>query len=254
MNKGLLLSVMLIAVIVISGCAYFGAKDTLPIIKEKENVKEKTEIKTSCGDDNICTKDIFNELTGKCEYETILNCCGNNKCEDGERCEAGAIQTACINDCGRLCSSYLIVHATEDAETTEENTYICGSEEGCTKIGDNKFKITKSGAKVTTKISNVGETSSDIITSSLLCKTDVTSVRDGEEMEGIMFKDYFTDDDTKNTFNNVNPIQSTSDNFVFYNLKFTATTIPNTDVTCDITLNSDEFENKQSVQLMFVGS
>ena len=252
MNKSLLLSLILVAVVVISGCAYFGSDDTATLPQDKDKKEEKTEIKTTCGDDNLCTKDIFNELTGSCEYETIANCCGNDKCEDEERCEPGLIQTACIDDCGRLCPAYLIAHITEDAEATEENTFVCGVEEGCTKVEDNKFKITKSGARVTTKISNIGETSSDTITSILLCKTDITSVRDGEEIEGVTFKDYFTDDDTKNTFSNVNPLQSANDNFVFYNLKFTADTIPNVDIICDVVITSDEFENKQSIELMFV--
>src|SRR3989344_2914839 len=205
MNKSLLLSLILVAVVVISGCAYFGSDDTATSPQDKDKKEEKTEI-----------------------------------------------QTACIDDCGRLCPAYLIAHITEDAEATEENTFVCGVEEGCTKVEDNKFKITKSGARVTTKISNIGETSSDTITSILLCKTDITSVRDGEEIEGVTFKDYFTDDDTKNTFSNVNPLQSASDNFVFYNLKFTADTIPNVDIICDVVITSDEFENKQSIELMFV--
>src|SRR3990167_8169761 len=134
MNKNLLLFLILVAVVVISGCAYFGSDDTATLPQDKDKKEEKTEIKTTCG---------------------------NDKCEDGERCEPGSIQTACIDDCGRLCPAYLIAHITEDAEATEENTFVCGVEEGCTKVEDNKFKITKSGARVTTKISNIGETSSD---------------------------------------------------------------------------------------------
>ena len=49
MNKSLLLSLILVAVVVISGCAYFGSDDTATSPQDKDKKEEKTEIKTTCG-------------------------------------------------------------------------------------------------------------------------------------------------------------------------------------------------------------
>src|SRR3989344_3596628 len=70
----------------------------------------------------------------------VVGSCGNNICEENERCNFETHQTVCKEDCSLLCPGFLVAHKTEEGRTEEDFTYSCFGE-GCEKIDEKDFNI-----------------------------------------------------------------------------------------------------------------
>lgn len=207
---------------------------------------EEPTTKSTCDDGNPCTKDTFNELTKECEHETISNCCGNDICESGERCNEETHKTNCVEDCGKTCPAYLIVSKEEGAKEQDVFAMSCGENENCEQTDINKFRITGSSS-VKTIVSNIGETSSDLVYSSFLCWSgEEQAMEDSDNIYGIVFEDYFNDNE-----DSVKHIDA--DDFATYYLSFdTENKEQSALVNCKIFIRSTDFKAEQDFTLSFV--
>ncbi len=250
----ILLVVLLTLVILFSGCIGGNGDEDKGISSDKTTAgAEKTVVKASCDDGNACTTDVFNELTGDCEHKMANNCCGNDKCEAGERCDYATYKTVCAEDCALTCPAHLIANKPGD-ETQTENTYVCGSSVTCELTGENSFKISGVGkTTITTTVTNMGERASDVIDSKFYCDYGFGQAKfDSEKVNGIEFWDYFETKE-QDKFETLNALQSGS-NSVGYILDIDMANKINTraDVTCRIVLDSADFSNTQTLKLKFV--
>jgi len=214
---GLVIAILFIALVLFSGCLEKSEEaesgETPQAQIEIGEPEEKTEVKSSCDDDNICTIDTFNELTNDCEYETKDNCCGNELCEDGERCNEDTHVTDCIEDCGRTCPAFLIVHKEDGATESDIFAMSCG-DDNCQKTDENAFTITDDSS-ITTTISNIGEKSSAKVMSTFICGAGTKqAIADGKNIYGVIFEDHFNED--QNELPYINPIQSVSSSATYY--------------------------------------
>lgn len=215
---------------------------------EPTQVEGEPTTKSTCDDGNPCTKDVYNELTNECEHTATKNCCGNDICESGERCDEESHLTVCVEDCTRTCPPFLVVHKTESGKETDVFAMSCGGS-GCQQTDENKFRITDS-SKVKTMITNIGERSSSDIRSNFMCWSgDEQAIVDGRKVKGVVFEDYFNDN--QNELRYINPVQSEGNSATYY-LSF------NTDemsgpflANCKIFIRSIDFEQEQAFTLSF---
>ncbi len=152
----------------------------------------------NCDDSNDCTIDSFNPSTNSCVREIKQNCCGNSKCELDERdCNFNTYETKCGKDCGLSCPPKLIVHQSKETKTEDKFSFVC-ADANCEKTGDNNFRMKKYAA-VQTVITNIGEQSTDVITSSFSCQIGSTKIalNDNDNYNGIIFKDFFNEREDK---------------------------------------------------------
>ncbi|MBD3263157.1 hypothetical protein GF374_02140 [Candidatus Woesearchaeota archaeon] len=243
--------VLMVFIVLASGC--FGGTEEAggEISGEATDVleAEQTETKVSCNDDNICTKDTFNELTKQCEYETIKNCCGNGMCEPGERCNEETHQTNCIKDCSRTCSEYLVVHKSENDVNEEDIFTLDCVSDNCRKVNDYTFRIT-GNSKLQIFITNIGEQASTNVHSNFVCSAgSEQAIEDEESVKGVVFKDYFNDGEETIS---INAIQSI-DNSATYYFDLNTTNIEETyTANCKVYIKSNELDFKQKLNLIFV--
>ncbi len=185
--KKALISLVILSLFVIAACT----------TKTETPNNDQTQIKTDCSDSNECTIDSFNELTKECEHVTKENCCGNNICEPSEReCDFSTYQTKCIKDCNAICPAKVVVN--NDATTNQHEFPFKCSDSNCKQIANNEFEITGLSSIQTTLV-NIGEISSSAITSNFDCKKDISLLAnaDGDSFKGIIFKDYFNNNEEK---------------------------------------------------------
>lgn len=246
----ILIATLLIAIILFSGCAKQSENTGTSTEKEATPATpaEKEVVKTNCDDNNPCTTDIYNELTNQCEHEVKETCCGNGKCETGERCNEATHKTDCVADCGRTCPAFLVISSTEGAAESEVSALQC-SGDNCEKIDANSFRITGNSA-ISTNIFNLGEYASSTITSNFYCSGDgVSATKDRQGIRGVIFKDYFD--------NNLESLSSLSGahtefNSGTYYMNFNTTDIEKDfDATCKIYIQETDFKNTQSIKLSF---
>lgn len=246
-----------VAIFLVSGCAgKEKAAETGTSLPSTTEPKTQETVKTTCDDDNACTTDVFNALTKTCEYKIIENCCGNKRCEETERCDAVMHRTNCIPDCTLLCPAFLIIHTTETGITSDDFSY-SNYGDGLEQLDENDFATTGKNSKmgIKTVLTNLGERSTKLITSTFYCQEleVIENVRqqanfDGETIRGIKFTDYFG--------NNLQDLELNSaaagNNSVTYYLNFDTTGILNsTKVRCVITIQSEDFRNQQDVLIDF---
>src|SRR3989344_4371599 len=112
-----------------------------------------TEVKESCDDNNDCTSDSFNALTKQCEHEITLNCCGNKRCGETERCDEETHTTVCRDDCGLNCEGYLEIH--KEGKQPSGFDFECG-DANCEETGPNSFTI-RGTTSIKTTVENIGE-------------------------------------------------------------------------------------------------
>lgn len=203
----------------------------------------------NCDDSNECTIDSFNPSTNSCVYETKANCCGNGKCElDESSCDFSTYQTKCAKDCSLSCPAKLIVHQNKDVKTQDQFSFSC-ADLNCEKTSNNQFRVTKYSA-VQTFITNIGERSTDIITSSFTCEKDSIKIaqNDNDNYKGIIIKDFFNENEDK-----VDSISSriNQKNQATYKLSFNITQqISPTELKCTTVLTSSS--DLQNIQVVTV--
>lgn len=148
----------------------------------KGEEKCKVTVVATCDDGNECTEDIFNELTKQCEHKKIDVCCGNGKCEEGERCNLETAETSCPDDCELSCPAKVTM-----------SKFTCDSG-GCRETGENEFEIT-SNATIKVTLTNVGERATGKVNSIFVCPGENPSLVSGDykEIKGVRFSDYFND-------------------------------------------------------------
>ncbi|MBI2670704.1 hypothetical protein HYX18_01860 [Candidatus Woesearchaeota archaeon] len=206
-------------------------------------------ITKNCDDVNECTIDSFNPTTNTCVYETKANCCGNKKCElDEYACNLTTYETKCGRDCGLNCPPNLIIHKTKETKTNDLFSFTC-SDTNCEQTSANQFRI-KGASSVQTYITNVGERTSDTITSLFNCRIDTTkiAVTDNDNYLGTIFKDYFDEglDKVDGINSRINP-----KNFVLYKFSVNITQpVSPKEIKCTITLTSSLYlQNLQELSI-----
>ena len=246
---GLAISVLMIMLVLASGCIGGTNEAGEKISGEATDVleAEQTQIKTNCDDENICTKDIFNELTNTCEYETIKNCCGNGICESNERCNEETYQTNCLEDCSRTCPAHIIVHKDEEINTDDVFVFTC-ADDNCRQINEYTFRITGT-SKLKVYLTNIGEQTSSKIYSDFVCGIGgEQAVVDGESIKGVVFSDYF---DTNKEELTVNAVQSVGNKANYY-FAFDTTNLEESYIAdCKLYIKSNELNFNQRISLMF---
>lgn len=152
---------------------------------------EKPKAPLLCNDNNICTEDSYNIRTGKCEFKEIVPCCGDNTCEESEMCNEATRTTGCVEDCGIMCGPFLITSDSKDG-VNKERAFNC-ADENCIETSENLFLITNN-SKLNLYLINIGEISTDIVTTKFNCQSNYyRASSDGEKINGIIFRDYFGD-------------------------------------------------------------
>lgn len=63
----------------------------------------------SCDDGDVCTEDVFNNLTQQCDHVEMEFCCGDGVCSGGERCDAETHRTVCPDDCPMECPAVMVL-------------------------------------------------------------------------------------------------------------------------------------------------
>ena len=150
---------------------------------------EKTKVPLLCNDNNKCTEDSYNIRTGKCEFEEIVPCCGDNICEESEMCNEATRTTGCVADCGIMCGPFLITSDSKDG-VEKDRAFNC-ADENCIETVENSFVISNN-SKISLFLINTGEISTDIVTSKFNCQLNYyRSSVDGEKINGVLFRDYF---------------------------------------------------------------
>ena len=208
-----------------------------------------------CDDGNDCTMDSFNPSTNVCVHEPKANCCGNKKCEGNEyTCDMSTYQTVCPSDCGYSCPAKLIVQATRGTNVADQLSYFCG-DQNCEKAGPNQFRM-KGVSTIKTIVTNIGERTSDTITSSFSCtlasESTKIAINDNEVYYGTIFHDYFNDNVNDN-LEKVDGINSriNPNNYATYNFKINITQpISPKDIKCTLVLSSSLYlQNIQQVAI-----
>ena len=240
------IAVLFILIVLASGCLT-GSTSAVDSISDAQ--QEKTELKADCNDNNKCTKDYYNELTGDCEFTIIDDCCGNGICEPDERCNEDTHLTNCVEDCTRTCPHYLIVHKTETGKESDTFAMSC-ADTNCEQISENRYMIPDSSG-VKTIITNIGERSAPIISASFICQSDdIQANENGEDIKGVVFEGYF--DDNEEYAKGLNAIQSGSNSAIYY-LMFDTTNIEERfTANCKVMLRTTDFRNEQEFKLSFV--
>ena len=203
----------------------------------------------NCDDANECTIDSFNPATNSCVHELKANCCGNNKCEISEyECNLTSYETNCGKDCGLKCPPKLVVYKDQSTKTDDQFSYSC-ADQNCEQTGPNVFRM-KGVSSIQTFISNIGEQTTDIVTSGFVCKRDDTKIalNDYDTYYGTIFRDFFNDGLEK-----VDGINSriSQANYATYNFKVNITnSISPTPIKCTLVLTSVLYlQNVQDVSI-----
>ena len=193
---------------------------------KKEDKCKTTAIIATCDDSNKCTDDIFNELTKQCEHKIILNCCGNAKCEEGERCNMQTYETACPSDCNLECPGHVII-----------SEFSCVAKDNCRQIGKNSF-VMNGDSKIKAVLTNEGERISGNINSEFKCDAGSLGMIKGDNanIKGITFMDYF---DNNEQTASINSRVSKIGNTVGYYIEFKAANSEAVDLKCKATLQDD---------------
>lgn len=206
-------------------------------------------VQKNCDDTNDCTIDSFNPSTNTCINEIKPNCCGNSKCELDERdCNFNTYETKCGKDCGLSCPPKLVIHQSKETKTDDMFSFVC-ADANCEKTGDNSFRM-KQYSEVQTVITNIGEQSTDVITSSFTCQTSSTKIalNDNDNYYGIIFKDFFNGKEER-----VDGLSSriNVNNNAIYKLSINVTTQITTpiELVCTTALNSNYLQNLQDLKL-----
>lgn len=215
------------------------------------------QVATNCDDQDQCTEDVFNTTLNTCQHKPIKNCCGNKICELNERdCNFQTYQTNCVSDCKLNCPAHILIQKSHSTENrNDEFSYVC-ADSNCKQTGENKFELTDISAIKTTLINN-GELISGLISSNFYCyrreNTANKVTTDNSNLFGVVFRDYFDNDKTKDNIQINSRI--TGNNFATYTMEFNslALQLNPSDVTCAITLSSgaDNFNNAQVINLKF---
>ncbi|MBR9691443.1 hypothetical protein GOV06_01530 [Candidatus Woesearchaeota archaeon] len=111
----------IILMLMLSGC---GKVEEVPEAAEEPEVI-KLECPASCDDGNECTKDFCSEDTGyKCVNEDLVPCCGNGKCEKGEK---DCVDCPACNDYDKCTEDYFDVDSLKCVN--EDIMPCCGNDE-----------------------------------------------------------------------------------------------------------------------------
>jgi len=181
--------------------------------------------------------------------QTSKTGCGDGVCSADERCDEDSHLTVCVEDCGRTCPAYLIMHKTAEGTDNDYFAMSCGGD-FCEQTDVNKFRV-NGNTRVKTIITNIGEESSSPVRSSFLCWSGESSVfSDKDKINGVVFEDYFNDGENEVKF--INPIQSVNNSAVYYLAFDTSNMTEGFIATCKITIHSVDFEKRQTFEISFV--
>jgi len=195
---------------------------------DQDFCKEKEQI--NCNDNNICTKDIYNKDFDKCEYQEIKPCCGDNFCEESEKCNPSTYETVCPQDCKIKCPALI-----------EISNVKCG--DNCKKT--DKFTITDT-SYLTIELKNIGEESTKTVNGKFDCESELRSARiDYDKIFGVSFDDYFENQQEK-----ISGISGKSK--ATYKLNFDLTEIEKDfEADCVVILDSNVFTEIRSFKVLF---
>lgn len=242
------ISILMIFLVLASGCLEKQEQASEEITEDVVSAPEEVVEENICDDFNDCTKDIYTE-EGGCEYVATDDCCGNDICEEGERCNEKTHTTNCIEDCSRTCPAYLIVHGEENEGATDPFALDC-ADDNCEKINDIKFSFTDS-SRLKLTVTNLGERTSPKVSSYFMCWSGEEQVHDDDRsMYGVVFSDYFNDGEEE--ADSINAVQS-GNNFATYYLSFDTDNLEKPYLaTCQVTLRATDLEYKQTIGVSFI--
>lgn len=228
----------------------------------------------NCSDGNVCTIDFFDTTTNSCTHAAVANCCGNNVCENNERCGVVCVGTACKStakitlckqDCSLSCPASLVVHKIvdkyEDKTVQNPKTFTCETG-ACEQLDDGEFKLT-GAASLKTYITNLGEQASDAVTSQLYCNyeypqfNELAAIKDGDILnrmdQKLSVRDYFDGNTAKDESNTLDAQQSVGQKTTTYSFAIELVDAKYaTTLSCTIWLRSGDFANKQDIKIKYV--
>ena len=179
---------LLIFVVLVSLVLYGCSSETQPVVSQQQIPVNLTEVYVipSCDDNNICTDDVFNNVTQQCEYVRQATCCGDGVCDFNERCDLTAHKTKCSQDCIRECPAFL-----------QFSNWECSG--SCFNTGS--YYIIDGNAVFKSTLTNIGEMSLNNIKARFNCaKEDLSSIFYNEklstEKSGVIIKNYFSNNTT----------------------------------------------------------
>lgn len=204
----------------------------------KSEEKCKISIIGTCDDKNSCTEDIFNELTKQCEHKTLKTCCGNDECEENERCNKGTYETLCPSDCPYECPAKVTPSKFE-----------CASE-NCKELSEDNIEIS-GNAVIKSTMTNIGERGSSKLTSEFRCDGGSLGMIKGDnsKIKGITFKDYFGNNEETAMINSrISKLSNTLD----YNVEFTKANTSPLNINCVAVIqDSETVDLSQKITLSF---